>query len=94
MDFKKLVKQTFILLGFSVILALIANYFSPVGIALVGRWDTSRGVISAQAKNDVVAGKLEIEDVTRAKQIFDDGLLILPHNMLHLLLLATHSTFH
>ena len=73
MDFKKLVKQIFILLGVSVILALIINYFSPVGIALIGQWDTARGVISAKAKNDVVAGKLEIEDVTRAKQIFDNG---------------------
>ena len=73
MDFKKLVKQTFILLGVSVILALVVNYFSPVGIALIGQWDTTRGVISAKAKNDVVAGKLEIEDVTRAKKIFDTG---------------------
>jgi rhodanese-related sulfurtransferase len=73
MDFKKLSIQTLILLGVSVILALIVNYFSPVGIALIGQWDTTRGVISAQAKNDVVAGKLEIEDVTRAKQIFDNG---------------------
>jgi rhodanese-related sulfurtransferase len=73
MDFKKLVKQTCILLGVSVVVALIVNYFSPVGIALMGQWDTTRGVITAKAKNDVVAGKLEIEDVSRAKQLFDNG---------------------
>ena len=73
MDFKKLSKQTPLLLGVSVILAFIVNYFSPVGIALIGQWDITRGVITANAKNDIVADKLEIEDVTRAKQIFDNG---------------------
>ena len=73
MDLKKVAKQTFILLGVAVILALIVNYYSPVGIALIGQWDTTGGVISAQAKNDVVAGKTEIENVTRAKQLFDNG---------------------
>lgn len=65
--------QSFVLLGVSVILAFIINYFSPVGIALVGQWDTRAGVITAKAKNDVVSGKLEIEEVARAKQIFDSG---------------------
>jgi rhodanese-related sulfurtransferase len=76
MDFKKLSIQTLLLLGVAVILALIVNYFSPVGIALIGQWDTTRGVISAQAKNNVVSGKIEIEDVTRAKQIFDNGIVL------------------
>ncbi len=70
---KELVNQSFILLGVSVLLALIVNYFSPAGIALIGQWDTNAGVITAKAKNDVVSGKLEIEDVTQAKQIFDGG---------------------
>ena len=74
--FKKLVKQTFVLLGVSVMLALIVNYFSPVGIALVGQWDTSQGVISAQAKNNVVAGKIQIEDIAQAKQLFDSGTVL------------------
>ena len=55
------------------ILAFIVNYFSPGGIALVGQWETSAGVITAKAKNDAVSGKLEIEDVILAKQIFDSG---------------------
>ena len=61
------------MLGVSVIVAFIVNYFSPAGIALVGQWDTSAGVITAKAKNDVVSGKLEIEDTILAKQIFDNG---------------------
>jgi rhodanese-related sulfurtransferase len=72
-QFKELVDQTFILVGVSVILAFIVNYFSPVGIALVGQWNTTEGVITARAKNDVVSGKLEIENVIRAKEIFDSG---------------------
>ncbi len=72
-NYKKLVNQSFILLGVSVIVALIVNYFSPAGIALVGQWDTNAGVITAKAKNDVVSGKLEIDDITQAKRIFDGG---------------------
>ena len=73
---EKLANQTFILLGVSVAVAFIVNYFSPAGIALVGQWDTTVGVITAKAKNDVVSGKLEIEDPAIAKQIFDIGTAI------------------
>ena len=72
-NYKELVNQTVIMLGVSVLLAFIVNYFSPAGIALVGQWDTNAGVITAKAKNDVVSGKLEIEDVIQARQIFDGG---------------------
>lgn len=72
-NYKTIVKQTTILLGVSVTLAFIVNYFSPVGIALMGQWDTAQGVITAKAKTDVVGGKLEIEDVALAKQIFDNA---------------------
>jgi hypothetical protein len=72
-DYKKLVNQTFILLGVSVMLAFVVNHFSPTGIAFVGQWDTTEGVITAKAKNDVVAGKREIEGATHAKQLFDGG---------------------
>ena len=70
---KELVIQTFVLLGVSVTVAFFVNFFSPAGISLVGQWDTAEGVITAKAKNDVVSGKLEIEDVSQAKQIFDRG---------------------
>jgi rhodanese-related sulfurtransferase len=73
MDLKKLAKEISLLLGVAVVLAIIVNYFSPVGIAVVGQWDISQGVITARAKNNVVADKPEIEDVTIAKHIFDSG---------------------
>ena len=72
-NYKELVNQSFILLGVSVIVAFIVNYFSPAGIALVGQWDTAQGVINAKAKNDLVSGKLEVEDAILAKQILDSG---------------------
>ncbi len=68
---KKLAKETTILTGLAVCIGMVVNFFSPAGIALVGRWDTSKGVISAKAKNDVVMDKLEIDDVRTARKIFD-----------------------
>jgi rhodanese-related sulfurtransferase len=60
-------------LGLAFGLALTVNLLSPAGIALVGRWDTSKGVITANAKNDVLMDDLEIDDVKIARQIFDTG---------------------
>lgn len=76
MDYKKLAQEIVLLLGMAVALALIVNYFSPAGIALVGQWDTSQGVITAKAKNDVIIDKLEIEDVKIAKQIHESGKVV------------------
>jgi len=64
-------KEIIILLGVSVIAAFGVNYLSPKGIALVGQWDTSRGVVTAREKNDVVTDELEIEDVAYAKTLYD-----------------------
>ena len=72
-NYKELISQTFILLGVSVMLAFVVNHFSPAGIAFVGQWDTAQGVITANAKNGVVAGKSEIGDVIQAKEIYDSG---------------------
>ena len=69
----KTVKAVLLLLAVSIISAFTANYFSPVGIALVGQWDTSQGVVSAKAKNDVVFNNLEIDDLTEAKKLYDNG---------------------
>lgn len=62
-----------ILLGLSVITALLVNHVSPVGIALVGQWDTDKGVVTANAKDDVVVHELEIGSISQAKRIFDRG---------------------
>jgi rhodanese-related sulfurtransferase len=70
---QKLAKEITILLGLAVGLALTVNFVSPAGIALMGRWDTSKGVITANAKNDVLMDDLEIDDVKIARQIYDTG---------------------
>ena len=70
---KKQAKEIALLLGLSVGIALTVNFLSPVGIPLVGQWDISQGVISANAKNDGAMDELEIEDVKIARQIYDSG---------------------
>jgi len=71
MQWNKIIKETIFLLGISVISAVTVNFFSPAGIALVGQWDESPGVISSEAKSDVFSGELEIKHVKTAKQIYD-----------------------
>jgi rhodanese-related sulfurtransferase len=65
------IKEISILVGAAIIAAFTVNYFSPAGIALVGQWDTAKGVITANEKNDIVLDDLEIGDVTLAKKLYD-----------------------
>jgi hypothetical protein len=51
---KKIAKEIVSFLGISVIAAFIVNSFSPVGIAFVGQWDDSKGVITSKAKDNVL----------------------------------------
>ena len=69
----KTTKELSILLCIAVVAAILVNNFSPVGIALVGQWETSQGTVTAKAKNDVVYDDLEIGDVSIAKRLFDSG---------------------
>ena len=69
----KTLKELSLLIGLSVIAAFVINFFSPKGIALVGQWDTSQGVVTAKEKNDVIMDELEIDDVTYAKALYDSG---------------------
>jgi len=71
MPAKDIAKELILILGFALIAAFSANIFSPKGIALFGDWDTSKGVISAKSKEDVVVHELEIEAVSTAKQLYD-----------------------
>ena len=73
MRYRNVAKEVIILLGLVVIAAFTVNFLSPKGIALVGQWDESQGVITARAKDDVVIDDLEIDDVEIAKQIYDSG---------------------
>ena len=64
---RKTIKEIIILVGASVILALVVNTLSPRGISLVGQWDT----INLDGNT---AGQLKIIDsVAWAKSIFDKG---------------------
>ena len=69
----KTLKELTVLIGVSMIAAFGINFFSPKGIALVGQWDTSKGVVNAREKNQLVLAELEIDDVTDAKTLYDSG---------------------
>ncbi len=67
----KTISEISIIVGASIIAAFVVNYFSPAGIALVGQWDTAKGVIAANGKNDIVLNDLEIGEVNLAKKLYD-----------------------
>jgi len=71
MVYRKTIKEMIILVGLAVILAFVVNTFSPRGIALVGQWDTAKGVITADPQPDAERKMEEIDSVTWAKEIFD-----------------------
>jgi rhodanese-related sulfurtransferase len=73
---RKTIKEIMILLGVSLILALVVNTFSPRGIALVGQWDISQGVITASPAARATGQSQEIDNVALAKAIFDRGNVI------------------
>ena len=73
MSFKAIAKELSILLCLSLSAAFAFNQLSPKGVALIGSWDTSQGVVSARSKDDVIFHELEIEDVETAKQLYDRG---------------------
>jgi rhodanese-related sulfurtransferase len=73
MVLRKTIKEIIILVGISVTLAMVVNFFSPRGIALVGQWDTSKGVITAIPNGPEGWKPQEINSVARAKEIFDNG---------------------
>ena len=73
MVLRKTIQEIIILVGISVTLALAVNFLSPKGIALVGQWDTSEGVISASPTEHEAWKPQVINSVARAKEIFDTG---------------------
>ncbi|MEJ2101315.1 MAG: rhodanese-like domain-containing protein [Desulfobacterales bacterium] len=73
MIFQKTVKEIIILLVASVALGLMVNFISPRGIALVGQWNTAKGVITADPQPAEEKKPEEIDSVIWAKEIFDKG---------------------
>jgi len=64
-------KEIIIILVVSVVAAFIVNSFSTEGIALVGQWDESQGVITAKNADHVFEDEMEIDNLKIAKQIYD-----------------------
>jgi len=62
-----------LLLAVAVSLALLVNRFSPLGIPLIGQWDTDVGVVTADTAAAAVWMDFEIPDPEVAKQVFDAG---------------------
>lgn len=71
---KKIIQRSIILSIIAILLAFIVNTISPNGIALVGQWNTSKGVISAKSKDDFVISSREIE-FDDAKKLYKRGWL-------------------
>ena len=68
-----MLKECLIIVLVSCLFSFLFNSFSPNGIALVGQWDTSKGVISAETRNSPVVHDLEIGDIDTVKAIYDSG---------------------
>jgi rhodanese-related sulfurtransferase len=69
----KYFKGIFLLLLISLVLSFSYNYLSPSGIALIGNWDKTKGVISANEKGSVVVRDREVNSVNKMKNIVDDN---------------------
>jgi len=69
----KIIKGSIILTVTAVLVAFTVNFFSPSGIALVGQWNATTGVVTAKAKDQPIDDDLEIETAELAKKNFDSG---------------------
>jgi len=67
----------FILLTIAAVLSLGVNYFSPSGIAWVGQWDRSKGVVRAKSKQDIVHTNIEINNPLQVRQMIQNRKVIL-----------------
>ncbi len=61
-----------ILLTISVILSFTYNNFSVSGISLIGNWDRTKGVVSANTKTSIVKREREINNLSDMKIIVED----------------------
>jgi len=66
------IKEVFILVTLAVFAAMAFNTLSSGGIALVGQWDTSKGVVSARSKDSVVDSSREINALSDMKRIVEE----------------------
>jgi 3-mercaptopyruvate sulfurtransferase SseA len=65
-------KGSAVLLIVSIVCAFAFNFWSDSGIAMIGQWDRSQGVVSSMEKNTVVDGSREINDLDAMLEILND----------------------
>lgn len=53
------------------------NHFSPSGIALLGQWDKSKGVVTPKSKQDMVHGDIEINNPLRVLEMLKNKEVVL-----------------
>jgi len=63
------IKGVFLLLFFAMITAFLFNHLSPFGIKLFGQWETSKGVITAKSKVEIINNSIEINDIEIIRKI-------------------------
>jgi rhodanese-related sulfurtransferase len=73
MGIRKTTKEIIILVGVSVAMAVVVNYFSPTGIALVGQWNIAKGLITASPSEFLDEGPHQIDNIARARELFNSG---------------------
>jgi len=68
---KKQIKGAVFLFIFAVATAFGFNYFSPFGIAFLGQWQKSEGVVNAVSKTTAIDSGIEINNPEAVKQIIE-----------------------
>ncbi len=68
----KILKDMLLIIVLAAVTGLVVNSLSPRGITLMGDWDPSKGVVSANPKDRPVARDIEIRSVQEASTLFKD----------------------
>jgi rhodanese-related sulfurtransferase len=76
MRLPKTIKEMSLIICAGVISALLVNFFSPGGVALIGEWDASKGVVNAKSKERPIQHDIEIDDIRTVKKLYDSGSVI------------------
>jgi len=74
---KKTGTGIFYILIIAAVAAFGVNYFSPSGIALIGQWDRSRGVVTAKSKQDTVDIDMEVNNPLQVRRMIQAKKVVL-----------------
>ena len=74
MQLPKTIKELSLIVCAGVISSLLVNFFSPRGVALIGEWNASEGVVNARSKESPVQHDIEINDIRIVKKLYDSPL--------------------